>query len=184
MQADFVEYAMAASHHYSLVVGNPPYINPKIMEDETVNKARELCKAEGLAGAVMQNMWVAFVIGACRVLRPGGAIFFVLPMEFLQVQYAEKLRLYLENRFNTIHIISFQKFIFSDIEQEICLVYLTNKKQCPPHILYNIYQDADQRKPIRTNIIQKISPCKSGPTQFFLTKKLPYLKVRLQIIKE
>ena len=54
MQADFVEYAMAASHHYSLVVGNPPYINPKIMEDETVNKARELCKAEGLAGAVMQ----------------------------------------------------------------------------------------------------------------------------------
>ena len=176
MQADFVEYAMAASHHYSLVVGNPPYINPKIMEDETVNKARELCKAEGLAGAVMQNMWVAFVIGACRVLRPGGAIFFVLPMEFLQVQYAEKLRLYLENRFNTIHIISFQKFIFSDIEQEICLVYLTNKKQCPPHILYNIYQDADQRKPIRTNIIQKNKPLQKWSNAILSDEEITLLK--------
>lgn len=63
-------------------------------------------------------------------------------MEFLQVQYAEKLRGYLEQKFNTIHIISFEQSIFPEIEQDVCLVYLTNKQRCPAHILYEIYREA------------------------------------------
>ena len=33
-------------------------------------------------------------------------------MEFLQVQYAEKIRLFLEEHFDTIHILSFKERIF------------------------------------------------------------------------
>lgn len=177
-QADFIEYAMESTKRYSLVVGNPPYINPKVMEKRDITKARQLCKAEGLESAVMQNLWVAFVVGACKVLRPDGAIFFVLPMEFLQVQYAEKLRLYLEKKFNTIHIISFQKFIFPAIEQKICLVYLTNQAQCPPHILYHIYEDADQRQPISTNIIQKNKPLQKWSNAILTDAEITLLKNR------
>lgn len=155
---DFVKYSLEQEIKYSLIVGNPPYINIKTMEKTSVSSARELCKEEGLESTIMQNMWLAFVIGACRMLRPGGTIFFVLPMEFLQVQYAEKLREYLEKRFNTIHIISFQSFVFSDIEQEICLVYLTNKVQSLPYILYEVYEDTESRMPLIANTIKKNKP--------------------------
>lgn len=175
-QADFIRYAMRSTKRYSLVIGNPPYINPKVMEKEDISQARCLCKEAGLEPAVMQNLWVAFVVGACRVLRPDGTIFFVLPMEFLQVQYAEKLRLYLEKKFNTIHIISFQKFIFPEIEQEVCLVYLTNRAKNSPHILYHIYQDADQRRAIKTNLIKKNKPLQKWSNAILTDAEITLLK--------
>ncbi|MBQ2288353.1 MAG: Eco57I restriction-modification methylase domain-containing protein, partial [Lachnospiraceae bacterium] len=83
---------------YSLIIGNPPYINKKNMAKEDIDKAKALCKTEKLEVSAMQNMWLAFVVGASRLLLEEGTIFFVLPMEFLQVQYAEKLRIHLESK--------------------------------------------------------------------------------------
>lgn len=96
-------------------------------------------------------------------------------MEFLQVQYAEKLRAYLETKFNTIHIISFQKFIFSDIEQEVCLVYLTNKNQ-QPCILYKIYEDAEQRIPLLLNTIKKNKPLQKWSNAILSDEEIQLLK--------
>lgn len=66
------------------------------MKKEELELAKEMCEEEGLRTSIMQNMWLAFVVGAMRLLEMEGSIFFVLPMEFLQVQYAEKLREHLE----------------------------------------------------------------------------------------
>ena len=79
-------------------------------------------------------------------------------MEFLQVQYAEKLRRYLESKFNTIHIISFEESVFPEIEQDICLVYLTNKINFLPYILYEVYSDSKEKLIVSRNIIQKNKP--------------------------
>lgn len=155
---NFLDYVLETPKKYSLIIGNPPYINLKMMEKEDIEKAKNLCVQENLSKSTMQNMWLAFVVGAVRLVSANGTIFLVLPMEFLQVQYAEKLRIYLEQKFNTIHIVSFEEAIFPEIEQDVCLVYLTNKKECPSHILYEIYKDAKNRKPISTNMIQKNKP--------------------------
>lgn len=109
---NFLDFAISTSERYSLIIGNPPYINKKLMKEDDIEKARNICVEAGLKETIMQNMWLAFVVGACRLLQPGGSIFFVLPMEFLQVQYAEKLRGYLEKLFNIIHIIVFKKAMF------------------------------------------------------------------------
>lgn len=157
---NFLDFAVNRSERYSLIIGNPPYINQKLMSEGDVKKARIICKEAGLNKTVMQNMWLAFVVGSCRLLKPGGSIFFVLPMEFLQVQYAEKLREHLEQIFNTIHIIVFQKALFPEIEQEVCLVYLTNKKHAERHIRYEIYEDCKKRTPIQENSIRWNKPLK------------------------
>ena len=65
-------------------------------------------------------------------------LFFVLPMEFLQVQYAEKIRLFLEEHFDTIHILTFKERMFPEIEQESCLVYLANKFKEQPYINFKM----------------------------------------------
>lgn len=67
----------------------------------------------------------------------------MLPTEFLQVLYAERLRTFLEEKFNTIHIITFLERMFPDIEQEACLVYLTNEVQALPYISYKQYKELD-----------------------------------------
>ncbi len=160
IEDDFIHFSMTCKDKYSLIIGNPPYINPKTMDKDDLERAKQLCMMEGLKPSVMQNMWLAFVLGACRVLEKNGTIFFVLPMEFLQVQYAEKLREHLEKRFNTIHIITFEVPVFPDIEQEICLVYLTNRRTVPPYILYEKYKDARACKPVYQNMIKKNKPLK------------------------
>lgn len=176
MKQDFLEYALEAKEKYSLIIGNPPYISIKVMKNEMVDLARTLCEQEGLQASVMQNMWLAFVVGSIQLLSQSGSIFFVLPMEFLQVQYAEKLRGHLEKKFNTIHIISFHKQIFPDIEQEICLVYLTNKKKEIPYILYEIYEDAAAPRPIFSNRIQKNKPLKKWSNAILLDEDIRLLK--------
>ena len=158
--SNFLDYALTSKEQYSLIIGNPPYINPKIMDKADLDKAKKLCKLENISETAMQNMWLAFVVGACRVLDDNGTIFFVLPMEFLQVQYAETLRTYLEKKFNTIHIISFESCIFPDIEQDVCLVYMTNEARKTPHILYEIYESTASLTPVFQNVIKKNKPLK------------------------
>lgn len=157
---NFLDFAVNTLERYSLIIGNPPYINKKLMGKEELEKACVICTEAGLRKTVMQNMWLAFVMGSCRLLQPGGSIFFILPMEFLQVQYAERLRKYLEKIFNTIHIIVFQKALFPKIEQGVCLVYLTNKKCSERHIRYEVYEDCKKRVPIQENSIRWNKPLK------------------------
>lgn len=181
---DFIEYAIKSKKKYSLVIGNPPYISSKILDKEKLEQARQLCEMENLSKSAMQNMWLAFVIGACRLLQPDGAILYVLPMEFLQVQYAEKLRNYLESLFNTIHIISFEKTVFTDIEQEICLVYLTNKKKKSSHIQYKIYKDTNSKRSSDVNLIQRNKPLPKWSNAILSDDEISLLKEKGGVFTE
>ena len=136
---DFLNFSEKTNEKYQLIIGNPPYINIKNMEDNSKEKAKKICEKYRLPGTLMQNMWVAFVLAAVSCIERDGTIFFVLPMEFLQVQYAEKIRLFLEEHFDTIHILSFKERMFPEIEQESCLVYLTNEFKNQPYINFNLY---------------------------------------------
>jgi adenine-specific DNA methylase len=45
-----------------------------------------------------------------------------LPAELLQVSYAKPLRNFLAHFFHKINIISFEKLVFPDIQQEVVLL--------------------------------------------------------------
>lgn len=48
---------MQSSDKYSLIIGNPPYISPKVMEKEELELAKQLCEKEWLQRSVMQNTY-------------------------------------------------------------------------------------------------------------------------------
>lgn len=158
--SDFLKYVTECQSKFDLIVGNPPYINIKNMDKEFLDDARSLCQTLKLPDSLIQNAWVAFVIAATQLLSKNGTVFFVLPTEFLQVQYAEKLRGLLEKTFNTIHILSFEERMFPEIEQEACLVYLTNESQGLPYILYRQYAELDSNVPILESRIERNKPLK------------------------
>jgi len=157
---DFLNFSEKTNEKYQLIIGNPPYINIKNMEDDSKEKAKKICEKYQLPSSLMQNMWVAFVLAAVSCLERDGMIFFVLPMEFLQVQYAEKIRLFLENHFDTIHILSFKERMFPEIEQESCLVYLTNEFKNQPHISFKMYDRLDADIPYYCSQIERNKPLK------------------------
>ncbi|MDD3138906.1 MAG: Eco57I restriction-modification methylase domain-containing protein [Lachnospiraceae bacterium] len=157
---DFLDFSEKSNEKYQLIIGNPPYINIKNMEDNSKEKAKEICEKYQLPSSLMQNMWVAFVLAAVSCLERGGTIFFVLPMEFLQVQYAEKIRLFLEEHFDTIHILTFRERMFPEIEQESCLVYLTNEFKNQPYIYFKMYTKLDSDIPYYCSKIERNKPLK------------------------
>jgi adenine-specific DNA-methyltransferase len=110
----------------------------------------------------------------------GRGSFFVLPMEFLQVQYAEKLRAYLEKIFNTIHIICFENAIFSDIEQDVCLVYMKKEQVETAHISYEIYQNASSKKAVFSNVIKKNKPLKKWTNAILEDDDIALLKSKIE----
>lgn len=158
--SDFIQYANQCDFLFDLIIGNPPYIAKKNLPENQRLETDKILEYFDLDKSVFQNLWVSFVLAATKILSSTGAIFFVLPFEFLQVQYAEKLRAFLESKFNTIEIITFEEPVFKDIEQDICLVYLTNEPQAKPYIQYSTYQDIYSLTLIFRSIIMRNKPLK------------------------
>lgn len=71
---NFIQYASVKEERYSLIIGNPPYINLKTVNRADIEQAKKLCEEAGLSSSAMQNMWFAFVLRACKNRqKPTGA---------------------------------------------------------------------------------------------------------------
>lgn len=158
--SDFISYSLHESRKFDLIIGNPPYISKKNIPQDQFNQSLEIAKYFNLDKSILQNLWVSFVLSSIKMLENNGSIFFVLPFEFLQVQYAEKLRNFLEIKFNTIEIVTFEERIFEDIEQDVCLVYLTNETKGKPYIKYCTYKNANVEEKTFESIIMRNKPLK------------------------
>lgn len=158
--SDFIKYANQSNETFDLIIGNPPYIAKKNIPEEQCEETEKILRYFQLDKSIFQNLWVAFVLASMKLLSNKGAIFFVLPFEFLQVQYAEKLRGFLETRFNTIEIITFEEQVFKEIEQDICLVYLANEQQAKPYIQYTTLSDVVSQNQVLQSVIMRNKPLK------------------------
>ncbi|WP_277115160.1 class I SAM-dependent methyltransferase [Chryseobacterium sp.] len=122
LNEDFHNFCVNTNRRFDLVVGNPPYIRYQFFEKEQQELAIQIFNRSGLKYSKLTNAWVSFVVGASQLLKETGKIGFVLPAEILQVSYAKQLRTFLASEFNKINIISFQKLVFPDIQQEVVIL--------------------------------------------------------------
>lgn len=158
--SDFLKYSLDTDMNYDLIIGNPPYISKKSLPESQRELSLAVLKYFELNETLFQNIWVSFILAALKVLAPNGSIFFILPFEFLQVQYAERLREFLETKFNTIEITTFEDRIFPQIEQDICLVYLSNGKAKKPYIKYTTLISAENTQKTFVSTIMRNKPLK------------------------
>lgn len=158
--SDFISYSLQEDVKFDLIIGNPPYIAKKAVPQDQYEQSLKIASHFKLDKAVIQNLWVSFVLSSIKMLENNGVIFFVLPFEFLQVQYAEKLRNFLETKFNIIEIITFEEQIFEDIEQDICLVYLANEPNRTSYIQYKTLISAEDTTETFSSIIKRNKPLK------------------------
>lgn len=137
INTDFHLYCNETTEKFDLVVGNPPYIRYQYFDKEQQEEAAQIFKKAGLKYSKLTNAWVSFVVGSSLLLKEKGKIGFVLPAELLQVSYAKPLRGFLAHFYNKINIISFEKLVFPDIQQEVVLL-LCEKNGDETHLIEHL----------------------------------------------
>lgn len=147
INADFHTYCNNTHKRFDLVVGNPPYIRYQFFDRLQQAEAGDIFVKAGLTYSKLTNAWVSFVVGSSLLLKnKGGKIGFVLPAEILQVSYAQQLRNFIAHFYNKINIISFEKLVFPDIQQEVVLL-LCEKNETKDHNIEHIeLRDASELK--------------------------------------
>lgn len=148
---DFHTYCNNTSKRFDLVVGNPPYIRFQFFDRKQQVEAGDIFIKAGLTYSKLTNAWVSFVVGSSLLLKEkGGKIGFVLPAEILQVSFALQLRKFIAQFYNKINIISFEKLVFPDIQQEV-VILLCEKNLTKEHNIEHIeLRDASELKTLDT----------------------------------
>ena len=119
---DFHNYCLTTRDKFDLIIGNPPYIRYQYFSKDQQTLAEQIFRKSGLKYTKLTNAWVSFVVGSSQLLKEKGKIAFVLPAELLQVSYAQQLREFLAHFYNKINIVSFEKLVFPEIQQEVVLL--------------------------------------------------------------
>lgn len=148
---DFHNVCATSKSKYDLIVGNPPYIRYQFFSPEQQVLAEDIFIKAGLKYSKLTNAWVSFVVGSTMMLKENGKIAFVLPAEVLQVSYAKQLRKFLAKEYNKISIVSFEKLVFPDIQQEVVLL-LCERDGTKLHSIDHLeLKDADGLKTLDVN---------------------------------
>ena len=157
MNTDFHLYCNETKQKFDIVIGNPPYIRYQYFQEEQQNEAIKVFKKAKLKYSKLTNAWVSFVVGSSLLLKEKGKIGFVVPAELLQVSYAQQLREFLAKTYNKINIISFEKLVFPDIQQEVVLL-LCEKNGSDSHLIEHLeLRDASELEILDVNQLQSPS---------------------------
>ncbi|KJE31204.1 eco57I restriction-modification methylase family protein [Bacillus licheniformis] len=128
LNSDFFKYAKENKHKkYDVIIGNPPFIRYQNFPEEHRNIAMEMMKELGLKPNKLTNIWVPFLVVSAALLNDHGKMAMIIPAELFQVKYAAETRVFLSKFFNRITIITFEKLVFENIQQEV-VILLCEKK--------------------------------------------------------
>ena len=125
---DFFEFYKKTADNikYDLIIGNPPYIRYQYLTEAQREIQSKILTDNGMKSNKLINAWVCFLVASVQMLSENGKIAFVIPAEILQVAYAEDLRKYLADHLQRMTLITFEKLVFDEIEQEV-LVFVGEK---------------------------------------------------------
>lgn len=127
---DFFHYISSNGvERYDVVIGNPPFIRYQNFPEDHRKLAIELMQKIGLHPNNLTNIWVPFLVVSASLLKDNGRMAMVIPAELFQVKYAAETRVFLSKYFERLTIITFQKLVFANIQQEVVLLLCEKKVQ-------------------------------------------------------
>ncbi len=154
INTDFHTYCNNTLKRFNLIVGNPPYIRFQFFNKEQQAEAATIFDRADLTYSKLTNAWVSFVVGSSLLLKEEGKIGFVLPAEILQVSFAKQLRNFIAHYYNKINIISFEKLVFPNIQQEVVLLLCEKNKTNKHNIEHIELRDASQLENLDVAILK------------------------------
>lgn len=154
VNSDFHNFCNSTDKKYDTIIWNPPYIRYQYFDKKQQEEAEKIFKRVNIKYSKLTNAWVSFVIWSSLLLKEQWKIWFVLPAELLQVSYAKPLRNFLAHFFHKINIISFEKLVFPDIQQEVVLL-LCEKNWIDKHLIEHFeVKDIEALEKVDINLLK------------------------------
>lgn len=141
------------ANDYDLVIGNPPYIARKRLDQEQAKKCKEIHLSHGLDDREVSNIWTSFVVKSSAMLSDSGMLAFVLPTELLQVNYAKEIRKFLLEEYHRLEIISFKSLAFQDIEQDTVILIAYKNTSMEKGLFFAEVSDIQQLRSQNLNFL-------------------------------
>ena len=130
---DYLKFDIANKNLYDLIVGNPPYyvISDKDMDKNQIKKYKEYYDGR-------TNIFILFIIHSLKKLDVNGILAFVLPSNFLNCQYYNKLRIYIYNNYKIIDIIDCSNYSYIETTQDTIIFIIKNNNDISLNTNYAI----------------------------------------------
>lgn len=141
--ADFLKWQPTIRKRFSLIIGNPPYIQKKLLKNTQVDICKTIHAAAEIPQSTVKNIWSSFLIRCTQLLKPNGIIALVLPAELLQAKFAKPIREYITSQFDRTEIFTFEELLFDSIGQDT-IVLLGYKKCKDKGIYYTSIKNKEQ----------------------------------------
>lgn len=127
----FIEFESNQSH-FDLVITNPPYVRHHHFSSETKKQYQEKAlNSLGVSVSGLAGLYIYYILLCDQLLRDGAVASWLIPSEFLYVNYGRALREYLHNHVSLIRIHRFeaQNVQFDDALVSSCII--TYEKRRP-----------------------------------------------------
>lgn len=105
---------------FDLIIGNPPYYTMK--KNDVPIMYNEFYTGR-------PNIYILFIAKCLKLLNPGGILSFVLPINFLNCTYYDKLRKFIGENYSVMDIKIFKNADYIDTNQDTCVITIKN---CTP----------------------------------------------------
>lgn len=114
----------------NFLITNPPYVRHHYIDQERKTKLLEMTKNEtGIALSGLAGLYCYFILSAHKWLAPNAICGWLIPSEFMDVNYGSKLKEYLLNkvRLLRVHRYNPENCKFDDALVSSCVVWFKNE---------------------------------------------------------
>lgn len=155
-QRDFTSYKHG-NRTVNLLIGNPPYVRHHSISQKDKNRMRAQTKREtGIILSGLSDLYCYFLLLAHKWLEPGAVCGWLLPNEFMDVNYGESLKQYLLDK---VHLLRIQRYNpkesqFTDALVSSSVVWFKNEQPADDYEV-EISYGGSHFKPDQTRLVKK-----------------------------
>jgi adenine-specific DNA methylase len=133
--ADFFDVSAVVLAPVDAVVGNPPFIRYQRFTGPVRQRAIKRAEEEGVRLSRLSSSWAPFLVHSARMLKDGGRLAMVVPMEIGHASYARPILNHLLKAFAEVTFLTFRKKLFLNLSEDTLLL-LADRKGSGPARLY------------------------------------------------
>jgi adenine-specific DNA-methyltransferase len=122
-EGDFFAWAAETAERFECAAGNPPFIRYQTFTGAVRARALALCANQGAAFSGLASSWAPFLVATAALLKPGGAMAFIVPAEIGHAPYAAPLLDYLVRSFSDVRVVAVRDKLFPNLSEDCWLLY-------------------------------------------------------------
>lgn len=135
LRCDFFDIDPEDIPPMDVVIGNPPFIRYQRFAGDARKQALMRAEQQGVRLSKLSSSWAPFLIHSIAMLKSGGRLAMIVPMEIAHAAYAKPVIKYLSETFRKIVFLTFQKKLFPDLSEDTLLLLAEDKGSSPSGFL-------------------------------------------------